>query len=298
LNILALNGMINKPMAAAALFLLASVALGSAASGDGHSYPLSLPRGSRLMIQAAVNGHDVEAILDSAAEMTLIDREFAKKLNLKSSSSVEGQGSGKASFEAGIVEGVQLDALGLSLSNQTVAIVDLEDVGKRLLGRRVDVILGREIFDAARLLIDIDGHRIAVIPRDREPAGVRLQLITEHGVETVPVRVEGAEPVSATFDLGNGTGVLVSSGLAQRMQLLTDGRSVKSAGGGGLGGVTMRQTFKLKSVELAGQVFTNVTAAIDAQPSASDVNIGVNVLRHFMITTDFANHAVWLNPRP
>jgi hypothetical protein len=286
--------MINTPSAAAALFFLASAALGAPALGDGHSYALSLTRGSRLMIQAAVNGHDVEAILDSAAEMTLIDREFAKKLNLKSTSSVQGRGSGKASFEAGMVEGVQLDALGISLPNQTVAIVDLEDVGKRLLGRRVDVILGREIFDAARLLIDIDGHRIAVVSRNREPAGVRLQLITEHGVETVPVRVEGAEPVRATFDLGNGTGVLVSSDLARRGQLLTDGRSVKSADGGGLGGVTMRQTFKLKSLELAGQVFTNVTAAIDAQPSASDVNIGVNILRHFVITTDFANHAVWL----
>jgi predicted aspartyl protease len=286
--------MINTPSAAAALFFLASAALGAPALGDGHSYALSLTRGSRLMIQAAVNGHDVEAILDSAAEMTLIDREFAKKLNLKSTSSVQGRGSGKASFEAGMVEGVQLDALGISLPNQTVAIVDLEDVGKRLLGRRVDVILGREIFDAARLLIDIDGHRIAVVSRNREPAGVRLQLITEHGVETVPVRVEGAEPVRATFDLGNGTGVLVSSDLARRMQLLTDGRSVKSADGGGLGGVTMRQTFKLKSLELAGQVFTNVTAAIDAQPSASDVNIGLNILRHFVITTDFANHAVWL----
>jgi hypothetical protein len=40
-----------------------------------------------------------------------------------------------------------------------------------------------------------------------------------------------------------------------------------------------------------------VTATIDAQPSASDVNIGVNVLRHFFITTDFKKHALWLEPR-
>jgi len=36
---------------------------------------------------------------------------------------------------------------------------------------------------------------------------------------------------------------------------------------------------------------------IDAQPSAADLNVGISVLRHFLITTDFAAHAVWLEPR-
>jgi hypothetical protein len=214
------------------------------------------------MIAASINAHPVQALLDSAAEATLIDRDFAKQLNLHSSSVAQGQGSGRDSFEAGMVEGVELQALGLSLPNQTVAIVDLSDVGHRLLGRRLDVILGREIFDAARLWIDIDGRRIKVVPRTGEPAGVRLELTTEHGVETLPVRVEG-QPVR----------------------------------GGGLGGATMRQRVELKSLEVAGRIYQDVHAEIDVQPSASDVNIGVNVLRHFFITADFANHAVWLEPR-
>jgi hypothetical protein len=186
-------------LAAAAALLLAS-----AASGQDASFPLSLTRGSRLMIAASINAYSVHALLDSAAEATLIDRDFAKKLNLHSSSVSRGQGSGNASFEAGMVEGVQIGALGLSLPNQTVAIVDLRDVGHRLLGHRLDVILGREIFDAARLWIDIDGRRIKVVRDNQEPAGVRLELISEHGVETLAVRVEGSEPKRATFDLGNG----------------------------------------------------------------------------------------------
>ncbi len=54
---------------------------------------------------------------------------------------------------------------------------------------------------------------------------------------------------------------------------------------------------RLKSLEVAGQVYTDAAAAIDAQPSATEVNIGVNVLRHFFITTDFENHVLWLEPR-
>jgi hypothetical protein len=70
-----------------------------------------------------------------------------------------------------------------TLRDQTIAVADLSDVGRRLLGHRVDVILGRELFDAARLSIDIDGSLISVVPRDREPRGVRLDLVTEHGVD-------------------------------------------------------------------------------------------------------------------
>lgn len=286
-------------MATAAAFLLLSAAAGAAeaATADQQGYPLTLTRGSRLMIAASVNGRPVNAVLDSAAEMTLIDPQLARQLNLKSSSSVAAQGSGQSSFAAGLVNGVQLKAVGLTLADQTVAIVDLSDVGQRLFGHRLDAILGREIFDAARLVIDIDAHRIRVLKSGRDPSGVRLELVTEHGVETVPVRVEGGEEVRATFDLGNGSGVLIGSNFVERMHLLTDGRSVSTESGGGLGGATARQVIKLRTLEVAGQTFTDVSAAIDAHPSASDVNIGVAVLRRFVITTDFANHSVWLKPR-
>ena len=207
-----------------------------------------------------------------------------------------GQGSGKASIDASLVTGVTLEALDLTLRDQTVAVADLSDVGRRLLGHRVDVILGREIFDAARLSIDIDGHLISVVARDREPRGVRLELVTEHGVETIPVRVESGSEVRATFDLGNGSDVLIGKALVSRMNLLRDGRDVRVERGGGLGGEVARQVITLRSLEVAGRRFEDIAAAIDAQPSASDVNVGVALLRHFRITTDFANHAVWLEP--
>jgi hypothetical protein len=31
---------------------------------------------------------------------------------------------------------------------------------------------------------------------------------------------------------------------------------------------------------------------------SSALNVGVSLLRHFLITTDFAGHAVWLQPLP
>jgi len=287
-------------MLVGALMLLgvATAALPGSPPAAPGSYPVALTRGSRLLVDARVNGHAVKALLDSAAEATLIDPAFAGALQLASGTTVTGQGSGDASFDAALIKGVELQVFGVTLPDQTVAVTELADVGRRLLGQPLDVILGREIFDAARLRIDIEGRRITVMPRDTVPPGIRLELTTENGVETLPVRLEGAGAQRAVFDLGNGSEVLVGSKLAARLHLLTDGRQVSSARGGGLGGETSRQLIPLHSLEVAGRTFREVPAAIDSQPSAADLNIGVSILRHFVITSDFAAHTLWLQPRP
>jgi predicted aspartyl protease len=269
-------------------------AIAAAQAPAPRAYELTQGRDSRLLLAASINGTPVVALLDSAAEATILDREFAARLKLGHGTAVAGQGSGQSTFEATVVEGVTLAAVGLELPNQTVAVADLSDVSARLVGHRLDVILGREIFDAARLRIDIARHRIVVLAPTSVPAGVRLELRTEHGVETLPVRVEGGETVPATFDLGNGSHVLLGAGFAARAHLLTDGRPVTVESGGGLGGAATRRVVTLHSLEVAGQRFTDVPAAVDPQPSASDLNIGISILKHFVITTDFAQHAIWL----
>jgi hypothetical protein len=52
----------------------------------------------------------------------------------------------------------------------------------------------------------------------------------------------------------------------------------------------------LRSIEIAGRRFANVTAALVSQASASDLNVGVSLLRHFTITADYTGRAVWLLP--
>jgi hypothetical protein len=271
--------------------------LGVANPTSARTYPLTLLNGSRLMVRAQVAGRPVEALLDSAAEATFIDPEFARAAHLAGGTAVTGQGSGGASFEARMIKGVELRVFGITLKNQTVATADLADVGRRLLGRKLEVILGREIFDAARLRIDIAGGAVTVLSPDSTPRGVRIALLQERGVETLPVRIESHAPVNATFDLGNGSQVLIGANLAANMGLLTDGRPVRTEAGGGLGGEVSRQVLTLRSLEVAGTAFPDVTAAIDAQPSAADLNIGTSILKQFVITTDFAEHAVWLEPR-
>jgi predicted aspartyl protease len=261
------------------------------------SQPLRTTRGGRLLLDVRVNGQPVEALLDSGAEMSVLDLSFARRLELEGTRTETARGSGAGVLEAGIVDGVRLDAVGLELKNQTVAVLDLSDVADRLLGRPLEMILGREIFDAARLQIDIAGGRIEVMDDTVDPPGVRLPLTTEHGIETFPVRVEDQAPVQAALDLGNGSNVILGADYAKRAGLLADGRAVTRETGGGIGGATERDVITLSSLEIAGRVFRDVPASVDEGANANDVNVGLSVLRHFLITTDYSERLLWLLPR-
>jgi predicted aspartyl protease len=258
-------------------------------------FPLKHTRGERLLIDAKVNGNPVEALLDSGAEMSFLDRELAKKIGLTGNKLVTVKGSGKSNSETPIANGVTLETAGITLRNQTVAIADLSDVGRRLLGHPLPMIFGREIFDNARLRIDIRGRQLEVLAPNAVPRGVQLPLRTVNGIEVCPVRVEGEE-VQACLDIGNGSNVLIGSRYAERRGLLRDGRPIATEKGGGIGGEHERKVIRLKSLEVAGLKLADVPASVDAGDSATDLNVGISVLRNFVITTDFAKRLLWLEP--
>lgn len=90
--------------------VLAAVAGAPTASAAPASQALTLTWGSRLMIDGRIYGRAVQALLDSAAAVTMLDRDLARTLELGSGQAVSGQGSGQGSFEAALVDGVSIEA--------------------------------------------------------------------------------------------------------------------------------------------------------------------------------------------
>jgi predicted aspartyl protease len=250
---------------------------------------------NRPFIAATVNGHRITALLDSAAEMTLVDDDAAARLGLTPTGGAIAHGSGAAAMEARFADHVAVEAVGVGLELRA-GILDLGEVSGRLLGRPVEMLLGRDLFDNARLRLDLAGGTIAIAD-EGEPRGVRLPLGDHRGIPTIPAAVEGHDPVQTVLDTGNGTEVLVGRAYAERIGLTAPGRIVARSEGGGLGGARTRDIVILRTFIIAGRTFTNVRAAIDPGATASDLNIGTSILRHFMLTTDFAGQQVWLEPR-
>jgi hypothetical protein len=281
------------------------LAAGEAAGEPGGATPEAAPapaqtlivRGDRLFLPARLNGIETrDALLDSGAELSLVDADFARRAGLATAGTETARGTG-GEEEVTFAQGVTLEAGGILLENRTVAVLDLGDIAARVVGSPLTMIVGRELFDAARLFIDIQTATLAAVPRDGEPAGQRLATQTHKGLQTIPVTVEGGAPVQADFDLGNGNEVLIGAAYAERAGLLAPGRVTGQKTGGGIGGEVVRDLVVLKELEVAGVTFRDVPAAIDRSDNAADVNIGVRILRNFRITADFAENAVWLDPR-
>lgn len=247
-------------------------------------------RGDRLFIHAEVNGRDAEALLDSGAEMTVLDTRFAREAQLAEGEEVTARGTGAGTVKAQIVEGVDLTALGRQMVLPAAAVMDLSDIEARVVKAPVPVIVGRDLFDAGRLAIDIEGRRIEWLSGDQPMAGVMLPLSSSDGIETIPVSF-GCVAADADFDLGNGTGLLLSRELAERLNL----RPVGVEPAGGIGGATGHTVVYVPELAIAGQIFRNVRAHV-ADNVQAPANVGVGLLRQFRIVTDFRHRAVWLDP--
>ncbi len=252
-------------------------------------------RNGRLFLPAVVNGRDTQVLLDSGAEISLLDAGFAQSLGLATAGRETVKGSG-GTDEVSFASGVSVAAIGLQLDELTVAVLDLTDISERLIGESLTMILGREIFDAARLRIDIRGGSIAVSDREVQPQGEALTLVGQHGIEAFPVILNGAETALAEFDLGNGGAVMIGPALAEKLGFLAEDKIVGRRSGGGIGGAVIRDIVIIPALTVGGVTFENVEAAIDRTETAAEINLGLSILQHFLITTDFSERRIWLQP--
>lgn len=251
--------------------------------------------GDRLFVDALVNGVAVEALLDSAAEVSFADRNWAAANGLVAAGAGVAKGTG-GETDVAFVENVSIEAVGVWMDGLTIAVIDLSDLSARLIGRPVRFVLGREIFDRERLAIDIEGASIEVIDRSTTPKGSALKIVSKRGIETFEARVNGVA-VDAEFDLGNGSEILIGAATAERLGLLRDTEKLEVRKGGGLGRSVDRKIVRLSTLAFAGAVYRDVEAAVDETENAGSLNIGVRHLRDFSIVTDFKEATIWLERR-
>lgn len=252
-------------------------------------------RADRLFLPVEVNGHRIEALLDSAAETSVIDPSYAQELGLTVAGQAIQRGSGGTTVAR--FAHVSVRAAGVTMKDLTIAVVDLSDISHRLVGAPIRFILGRELFDAARLRIDIDAGSLTALGAHDQVPGSPLPLTEHAGIVSFPVHADGIA-AAADFDLGNGSQVLVGKAFAERQGWLASGRIIARRKGGGLGGEIERAVIRIGALQLAGTTLRDIEADVDPLDNAGELNLGVKILRQFIIVTDFAQHRIWLSAHP
>lgn len=280
----------------------AHVIAGGAASTGFMTFDLYA--GSRIYIPATVNGVETEVLLDSGAEMTVLDKGFAERLGLTPTGDVAAVGTGGVGT-AQFVGGVTLDLDGIVFADRTVAVIDLAAIGQAI-GRPLPVILGKDAFNG--LIVDIDFPARAIAFHESTafapPEGVvEVPLTSTGSLRAMPLSIEGREPELFDFDTGNGGALILYPAYAEAAGLV-DGRPRSTVMSGAVGGVRETGIATIRSINVAGFEIRDVPATFPpAGPSAVDSdrtagNVGMGVLGRFRLITDFEGGRLWLGATP
>ncbi len=261
--------------------------------------PFALFRNQRIFLDGTLNGHAAAMMLDSGAGMTVVDRAFAESIGLKGSRVIKVQGAA-AVVSGEVASGVALTAGGLRLEGINILILDLSAV-ERGIGRPIPVLLGRDAFKAGIVSIDFPRRRILFSDRAgfRPPSGAARLALGEHNdIPVIEIGIAGA-PVRAQLDLGNGGTLVVSKpAWASRPELA----GLRHAEGqvGGVGGMKPSRAVTLPEVTIGAMRFTGVPATFNEDPAAlpaTGANVGIGMLKPFVLTIDWAGGALYLEGR-
>jgi predicted aspartyl protease len=275
--------------------LTLSPACGPRAQPAARAMPFQFLLERQIVFPITIDGKPAEAWLDSGAGASVVDAAFARRLGLELGGPIKAHGVTGEVADVHLAK-ASLTAGDLAMPNRRVVVMDLSAV-QRLVGRPVQVLLGRDVFDQAVVQIDFETRRIALLPREgfAAPPGTPLPLKRSGDLRSIPIRVAGVE-MPAILDLGNAGGLLIDQEFAAHYGLL-DGRKASTTLGVGADGAREEMQTTVDRLELGGvSLDATPTTATPNLSSKAPANIGLQVLSRFKLTIDFAGDRIWLAP--
>lgn len=253
-----------------------------------------LPFGGRrsglVIVDAAVNGTAVNALIDSGAQYSVMDRALADRLSLASPLDppmVAYGAGGNPQVGRGARADVQVGAL--TLSGLAAAVLELGPISQ-MAGLSVPLILGQDVL--SRLIADIDfpARRVRLhapgefsLPTDAVAAPVR----GEGRALVASVVVEG-EPLDVVVDTGASGALALTRTVAEAVGLL-DGRGVRPGASIVLGGVAQGGVVEARSLQFGGLSLEDVDVQILPLPPIPGFPrglLGLEVLRPYRAVLD------------
>lgn len=257
----------------------------------------------QIFIPATIRGREAAVMLDTGAEVTLIDKTLAEELGIIGEGEIPTLGT-SGSDQVALARGVDIRMGDVTLKNLTVGLYDFVPLAAAL-GRPLPVLLGKEVMNEAVVDIDFAARRIRVIDRSDYqplPEARELKLVTTSGLRALPVRIEDGPEVLGMFDLGSGAPMTLFPAYAAEQGLLA-GRPVSEARSHGVGGASTVSMMTVQRLTLAGFDVDAVPASVPPLHGVwvrdvAAANLGLPLFSRFRLAMDFAGDRLFLAPGP
>jgi predicted aspartyl protease len=276
-----------------------------------HRVPFEITN-NLIILQGRINGSEpLTFILDTGASTTVISDRRAKGLGLKLEGKTDATTQG-GSIEAAFVKGVSLHLSGIEFPKMTLAVIHLSGLEAGL-GRKVDGILGYEIFKRFVVAIDYASKVLTFY----EPHSYRysgrgevIPVSIEDNTPFVVGRITGPKPIPGNFLIDTGApGILNIAGPFAAKHKLLDSvpQTISITSGALLAGRSSGKIGRVKDFQIGGVViknpvvnFSQDTAGSEGDEASTEYGglIGAEILRRFKLIIDYSRKQIILRSNP
>jgi predicted aspartyl protease len=275
-----------------------------------HRVPFEITN-NLVVLQGSINGSRALAfILDTGASATVISDSRAKELGLKLEGKTDATTQG-GSIEASFVKDVSLNLSGVEFPKMTLVAVRLSGLEAGL-GRKIDGILGYEIFN--RFVVEID-HASKVVTF-YEPQGYKhsghgevIPISIEDNTPFVVGRITGPKQIEGKFLIDTGApGILNIAGPFAAKHKLLDSvpHTISITSGALLAGRSSGKIGRVKGFQMGSLVirkpvvnFSQDTGGSEGDEASTEYGglIGGEILRRFKLIIDYSRKQIILESK-
>ena len=273
------------------------------------STPLELTQ-NHPYVPVYVNGKGPSMfILDTGADLTVIEKGHAAEIGLAMEGSIEIRGAGESTLDAAMIAGPSVRIAGLDIPSDVMIAVPLGPLSLYE-GRPIQGILGYDVL--SRFVVEVDYAAKKATLHDPSkfaaPGDARPFEITFDGntpvMKAVIALPDGRSfDVRLTLDTGNRTSLILHQPFVEAHGIRASLPTIESAPlGMGVGGLTRQDLGRIASLSLGDSVmeapltsFSIEQAGANANPDI-DGNVGGEVLRRFTLWIDYGKKRILLRP--
>jgi Aspartyl protease len=264
---------------------------------DGPQTVPLIDDGSRIACRVFVAGKAYAFLIDSGSGNVLLDSRVAKDAGLGEVGALEVRGAARS----GGMHVAQLPRLTIGTASLDDLIVSTIDLGPTSDRAAIDGILGYPFFASSLVELDFPHHQMRFGPPGSfAPIGDRIDLDTDREIPEAVFRINRAIDARFIVDTGNTGGLLLYTPFVDAHPALAPAAGAAANSYVGIGGSDRTYSTRLEALRLGSTTIPGLDADVVVAKNGAFAdrvdagNVGLGILRRFIVTFDFADHAMYL----
>jgi hypothetical protein len=263
--------------------------------------------GNTLYVSATVDGQGPFRFMLDTGAVDLVSERLTSQLGIELGGGVQMRGTGDNSAQGAITTVPSVTVGGATLANEKFYVLSLDPI-LALTGERVDGILGFEFFHRYVTRFDFAAKTITLTdPAEFKPdvaTGIAIPMTSIHNTPEIAGTYDG---IAGTFDIdtGDNGGLTLTAPFVTANKLRErPGKSVDVVSGYGVGGETYARIVRGGELVLGtvpvGHPITNLsnnTGGVLGDRTSFSGNIGIDVVKRFVMTLDYVHGVLYFAPR-